>query len=68
MLYSLTYTDKNKMKPYPFVIGNVDVSPGTTIHINCLKFDNSTLICLERDSINNLYSASNIRGLCFGGE
>lgn len=33
--------------------------------VNCFVFDKLTTICLERDSINDLDYADNIKGLCF---
>lgn len=33
--------------------------------INCYSFDEETSICLEKDSIRNLYFPENIKGLCF---
>lgn len=49
----------------PIIIGGVNVSPSVTPNVTCLSFDDSTRICLERDSINDLYRASNLRGLYF---
>ena len=46
------------------VIGNSNVSPSVTLNVNCLSFDDSTRICLERDSINDLFYAENLKGLC----
>lgn len=45
------------------MIGNVDVSPSNMPHITCMNFDDSTAICLEKDSINDLFIASNLKGL-----
>ncbi len=47
------------------MIGNVNASPSVIPHVTCLGFDDSTEICLERDSINDLHYAENIKGLCF---
>ena len=33
-------------------------------HITCLGFNDSTTICLERPIINDLFVASNLKGLC----
>ena len=41
-----------------------NISPSLTPHVSCLSFDDSTKICLEKDSINDLFHADNIRGLC----
>lgn len=46
------------------LIGGVNVSPSVTPHVTCLYFNDSTAICLERDSINDLYEARNLQGLC----
>lgn len=46
------------------LMGKINVSPSENPHINCLYFDDSTLICVERDSINDLYKAKNLNGLC----
>jgi hypothetical protein len=47
-----------------FRIGNATVSPKTS-NINCFAFDEKTNICLEGDSIKDLYSANNIKGLYY---
>ena len=49
---------------YKMFINGVNVSPSTNLLVNCLAFDSVTYICLERDSINDLYHANNIEGLC----
>ena len=49
----------------PIIIENENVSPSMILHVTCLSFDKKTNICLERDSINDLFSASNVKGLCF---
>lgn len=41
------------------------LSPEASLLVNCFSYDDSTSVCLERDSINDLYSAENVRGLCF---
>lgn len=46
------------------MIGKINVSPSLNLLVTCLAFDDSTSICLERDSINDLYQAGNLRGLC----
>jgi hypothetical protein len=46
-------------------IGNVLVSPAELPHVSCYTYDDSTKICVERDSINDLHHADNIKGLCF---
>jgi len=45
------------------MIGGVNVSPSMTPNVTCLSFDDSTKICIERDSINDLHHAENLRGL-----
>jgi hypothetical protein len=46
-------------------IGNMDISAKSLPHVNCFYYDEQTYICLERDSINDLFHADNIKGLCF---
>jgi len=46
-----------------YKIGNVVVP--VSLHVDCFAYDDSTSICLERDSIRALYHADNIKGLCF---
>jgi hypothetical protein len=46
-------------------IGGVLVSSKQLPHVSCYTYDDSTKICLERDSINYLYYADNIKGLCY---
>jgi len=41
------------------------ISPQYTLLVTCFSFDDTTNICLERDSINDLHHAENIKGLCF---
>lgn len=50
------------------LIGGVNVSPSVTPNVTCLSFDDSTRICIERDSINDLHKAENLRGLYFISE
>lgn len=45
------------------MVGGVNASPSITPHVTCLSFDDSTRICIERDSINDLHQAENLRGL-----
>jgi hypothetical protein len=45
------------------MVGGVNVSPSVTPNVTCLSFDDSTKICIERDSINDLHQAANLRGL-----
>ena len=47
-----------------FKIGNVTIHQ-TDLNVSCYAYDASTYICLERDSINDLYYADNIKGLCY---
>jgi hypothetical protein len=46
-------------------IGGAKILPQNSLLVNCFSYDDSTKICLERDSINDLHYAENIRGLCF---
>ena len=41
------------------------VSSYTRLSLSCYTFDNNTIICIEKDSINDLYVTENLRGLCF---
>lgn len=50
------------------VINGVKLSPQNYLDIECYVYDDSTSICIERDSINELHHASNIKGLCFQSE
>lgn len=45
--------------------GNLEILPENSLLVNCFYYDDSTKICLERDSINDLFYGDNIRGLCF---
>ncbi len=47
------------------VIDGVNVSPSGTPQVNCLSLDEKTKVCLERDSINDIYQSKNLKGLCF---
>jgi hypothetical protein len=49
---------------HDIIINGKNVSPRMTPHIECVGFDNVTSICLEKDSINDLHIAKNVRGLC----
>lgn|GEM_PF-1344359 len=46
-------------------IGNKEILPQNSLLVNCFSYDDSTTICLERDSINDLFYADNVKGLCF---
>lgn len=50
------------------VINGVKLSPQNYLDIECYVYDDSTSICIERDSIYDLHHASNIKGLCFQSE
>jgi hypothetical protein len=50
---------------YGYTIAGKKILPQNTLLVNCFSFDDSTNICLERDSINDLHYADNIKGLCF---
>lgn len=47
------------------MIGGINVSPSQTPHVTCLGFDEKTAICIERDSINDLFSSKNLKGLSY---
>jgi hypothetical protein len=46
-------------------IGNTTISPQNSLLVNCFSYDDTTKICLERDSIRDLYHADNIKGIYF---
>ncbi len=46
-------------------IGNLSFSPNETKEVTCFAYDKTTTICLEGDTIKDLYYADNIKGLCF---
>jgi hypothetical protein len=46
-------------------IDGIKILPQNSLLVNCFSYDDSTKICLERDSINDLHYAENIKGLCF---
>jgi arginine deiminase len=45
-------------------INGVNIAPGLIPNVECMGFDSVTTICIERDSINDLYIANNLKGLC----
>jgi len=45
-------------------IGSDVILPQNSLLVNCFYYDDSTTICIERDSINDLHYATNVRGLC----
>jgi hypothetical protein len=45
------------------MIGGINVSPSQTPHVTCLGFDKETTVCIERDSINDLFITKNLKGL-----
>lgn len=47
-----------------FRIGNVTI-PTKNTNVDCFAFDSLTYICLEGDSIRDLYYADNIKGIYF---
>ncbi|TKC60165.1 hypothetical protein FBD94_14725 [Pedobacter hiemivivus] len=62
---NISYAFKLRSGLTDFHIGGVLVSSKQLPHVNCYTYDDSTKICLERDSINDLYHADNIQGLCY---
>lgn len=46
-------------------IAGKEVLPQNSLLVNCFSFDDSTSICIEKDSINDLHAAENIKGLCY---
>tara|TARA_R110000850_G_scaffold25451_1_gene73427 strand:+ start:123 stop:554 length:432 start_codon:yes stop_codon:yes gene_type:complete len=47
------------------MIGDVDVSPSKTPHVSCLYLNEITKVCLEGDSIRDIYETKNLEGLCY---
>lgn len=47
------------------LIGSVNVSSSVTPNLTCLTFDKETSICIERDSINDLFITKNLKGLYY---
>jgi len=45
------------------VTRKMDILPENSLLVNCYYYDDSTAICLERDSIKDLHYAENINGL-----
>lgn len=45
------------------IINGIDVSLSKTPNVECIGFDEKTSICIERDSINDLFTTKNLRGL-----
>jgi len=45
-------------------INGVNVGLKQTPRVNCIGFDENTFICLEKDSINDLYVVEKLNGLC----
>lgn len=44
-------------------IAGAKLLPQNSLLVTCFSYDDSTKICLERDSINDLHYADNLRGL-----
>lgn len=45
------------------IINGIDVSLSKTPNVQCIGFDEKTSICIERDSINDLFTTKNLQGL-----
>lgn len=45
-------------------INGVNVGLNQTPRVNCIEYEDNTIICLEKDSINDLHQAKNLKGLC----
>jgi len=59
-------------RKYPFVVHShyynsatrkMEILPENALLVSCFYYDDSTSICLERDSINDLHYAENLKGL-----
>nr|WP_198999668.1 hypothetical protein [Flavobacterium sp. ASV13] len=46
-------------------IGGIKLEPINYLDVECFAYDKSTTICIERDSINDLHYAENIKGKYF---
>ena len=46
-------------------IGGVKLEPVNYLDVECYGYDKNTTICIERDSINDLHYAENIKGKYF---
>lgn len=46
-------------------IGGIKLEPVNYLDVECFAYDKSTTICIERDSINDLHYAENIKGKYF---
>lgn len=46
-------------------IGGESIPRPNSLMVNCFSYDDSTKICLEKDSIIDLFYGDNIEGLCF---
>ncbi len=47
-----------------FIINGISAAPSNFKNVKCLSFDEKTSICVERDSINDLFEVKNLKGLC----
>jgi len=59
------YEFKLHSQSYNPKTGKLDELLENSLLVSCFYYDDSTKICLERDSINDLHYAENIKGLCF---
>jgi hypothetical protein len=59
------YEFKLHSQSYNPKTGKLDELPENSLLVNCFYYDDSTSICLERDSINDLFYGDNIEGLCY---
>ena len=59
------YEFKLHSQSYNPKTGKLDELPENSLLVNCFYYDDSTTICLERDSINDLFYGDNIKGLCY---
>jgi hypothetical protein len=49
-------------------VGNINVKPSLTPHVTCLRFDDSTSICIDREhGIYDLFLTPSLTGLCYIG-
>jgi len=67
IVINIEYAFKLKSRNQTRLLSGINLSAEALDRINCFYYDDTTFICLERDSINDLHSAQNLRGLCFLG-
>jgi hypothetical protein len=59
------YDFKLHSQSYNPETGKQDELPENSLLVNCFYYDSITTICVERDSITDLFYAENLKGLCY---